>query len=104
MKRIFYIFLVLTFFSIDSWASATKEDEKKVDVKEIIFDHIGDSYEWHITSINGKHIAVPLPVILISEQSGLHVFMSSVFNHEEVYKNFQMGKKGKYAYFMKGVK
>ena len=98
MKRIFYIFLVLTFLSIDSWASATKEDEKKVDVKEIIFDHIGDSYEWHITSINGKHIAVPLPVILISEQSGLHVFMSSVFHHEEVYKNFQMGKKGgKYA-------
>ncbi len=31
-----------------------EEQENTVDVKEIVFGHIGDSYEWHITTW-GKH-------------------------------------------------
>ena len=27
-----------------------EEQENTVDVKEIVFGHIGDSYEWHITT------------------------------------------------------
>ena len=46
-----------------------------------ILDHIGDSYEWHILTYSGHHVSVPLPVILYSKQSGVHVFMSSCFHH-----------------------
>lgn len=30
--------------------ASAQEEEGKVDVPEIIFGHIGDSYEWHITA------------------------------------------------------
>jgi len=43
-----------------------------VDVPSIIFGHIGDEYEWHITDWKGKAIAVPLPCIVI--ENGVHVF------------------------------
>ena len=46
-----------------------------------ILNHIADTYDWHILTINGHHVSVPLPVILYSSQSGFHVFMSSKFHH-----------------------
>ena len=49
-------------------ASASGE----IDVPEIIFGHIGDEYEWHITEWKGKPIAIPLPCIVID--NGVKVF------------------------------
>ena len=43
-----------------------------VNVPEIIFGHIGDEYEWHITEWKGKAIAIPLPCIVIDR--GVKVF------------------------------
>lgn len=64
---------------------------------DFIFDHIGDSYEWHLFTIKNDHISIPLPVILYSQKSGLHIFMSSKFHHgHEVYKGFKLMKEGKY--------
>lgn len=51
--------------------------ENTVDVKSIVFGHIGDSYEWHITDIGQTSIRIPLPVIVYSENSGWHSFLSS---------------------------
>ena len=49
-----------------------------VDVKEIVLGHMADAYEWHITTINHKHVSIPLPVIVKSEATGeWHVFSSS---------------------------
>jgi F-type H+-transporting ATPase subunit a len=48
---------------------------------DFIFDHIKDNHEWHILSIGHKHISIPLPVILFSKTSGVHVFMSGKFKH-----------------------
>lgn len=49
-----------------------------VDVKEIVLGHMADAYEWHITTVNHKHISIPLPVIVKSEATGeWHVFSSS---------------------------
>lgn len=50
-------------------------------VGEFILDHIGDSYEWHITTINDKHISLPLPVILYVQGRGLEMFSSAHFHH-----------------------
>lgn len=47
-----------------------EEQENTVDVKEIVFGHIGDSYEWHITTWGNTHITIPLPVIVYSSTSG----------------------------------
>ena len=49
-------------------ASASGE----INVPEIIFGHIGDEYEWHITEWKGKSIAIPLPCIVID--NGVKVF------------------------------
>ena len=47
----------------------------EIDMQSYIFGHIGDAYEWHITTINGHHISIPLPCIVID--GGLHVFLSN---------------------------
>ena len=54
-----------------------EEKENTVDVKEIVFGHIGDSYEWHITTWGKTHITIPLPIIVYSGSTGWHVFLSS---------------------------
>ena len=53
--------------------SPPEENEAEIDVGEIIFEHIGDEYEWHITEWKGKPVAIPLPCIVIDNE-GLHVF------------------------------
>ena len=49
-----------------------EEEEASIDIGEIIFEHIGDEYEWHITEWKGKPVAIPLPCIVI--ENGIHVF------------------------------
>lgn len=65
-----------------------------VDVKKVIFDHIRDSYEWHITTIGDKHISIPLPIIVYSSRTGWECFSSSVFHHTDEYKGFRIAKSG----------
>lgn len=54
-----------------------EEAENTVDVKDIVFSHIGDAYEWHITTWGKTHVTIPLPVIVYSYTSGWHCFLSS---------------------------
>ena len=53
-------------------AEEPQGEEEAFDMTAMIFDHIGDAYEWHITTINGKDIIIPLPCIVI--EHGVHVF------------------------------
>lgn len=78
--------------------SAHQEGEKeKFNTVDFIFEHIGDSYEWHILTIGHNHISVPLPIILYSEQKGLNIFLSSKFHHgKESYNGFKWEHEGKY--------
>ena len=60
-----------------------------------ILDHIGDAYDWHILTWKGHHLSVPLPVILYSRQSGLHLFMSAKFHHgHNSHKGFNIADEG----------
>ena len=45
--------------------------EEGLDVSKLIFEHLGDSYEWHIV----EGAVIPLPCILIGEE-GVDVFLS----------------------------
>ncbi len=55
-------------------ASSSDGAEGGLDMKAYIFGHIGDSYEWHITTIGDKEIAIPLPCIVVDD--GLKLFSS----------------------------
>ena len=73
-----YLLLCLTFILTASIPAAAAHGEGGVDVKEIVLGHMADAYEWHITTIGGKHIGFPLPVIVRSEETGKwHLFSSS---------------------------
>jgi F-type H+-transporting ATPase subunit a len=55
-----------------------------------IFDHIGDSYEWHILTYKDFHLTIPLPVIIYSKTKGLNIFFFSKFHHGHAeYKGFK---------------
>ena len=74
---------------------AMEAGQEAIDVSEIIFEHIGDEYEWHITEWKGKPVAIPLPVIARSS-SGWHVFSSARLSHgahfEGLYIDPESGK------------
>lgn len=55
------------------YASESSE-EGKVDLKEIIFHHLGDGYGWEVPFSHTHRI--PLPVIVIAEDGTLHCFSS----------------------------
>ena len=33
---------------------------EKINIPEIVLEHLADSYEWHIASYQGKHLSIPL--------------------------------------------
>jgi F-type H+-transporting ATPase subunit a len=97
-KRVFLASIVLVL----SWCTpGIGADEVHHDSGEgfkpgdFIFDHIADAHDWHILSYKGKHVSLPLPVILYSKHSGLHAFMSSRFHHGHTeYKGFALALEG----------
>lgn len=54
--------------------------EEKFNAGELIFDHILDSYDWHICTWKGRHISIYLPIIVVSEGE-LYCFSSRHLHH-----------------------
>jgi len=66
--------------------------EEEFNATEYILDHVSDSHDWHIlTTKDGHHVSVPLPVILYSKHSGLHAFSSKKIAHRHTHDGFRMG-------------
>jgi len=66
--------------------------DEEFNAPEYILDHVSDSHDWHLlTKKDGHHVSIPLPVILYSKHSGLHMFMSGKIAHGHSHKGFQMG-------------
>lgn len=55
-------------------ARLSAAEDSSLDMKSYIFGHVGDAYEWHITTVGKTEISIPLPCIVID--NGLHVFSS----------------------------
>ena len=68
---------------------APAQAEEDIDVAGIIFDHIGDDYEWHIFTWGDKHVALYLPVIVRSS-TGWHVFSSRKLSHGATYEGLKI--------------
>jgi F-type H+-transporting ATPase subunit a len=64
-----------------SFASAGDDthSEESFNIGEMIMHHIADSHEWEFT----HGVAIPLPVILYSEDRGIEVFSSSNFHNDK---------------------
>ena len=67
---------------------APVESPAAFDMDEYLYGHVLDAYDWHITTINGKHISIPLPVIVRSKTTGWHVFSSAKLAHGHEYEGF----------------
>ncbi|RUT78799.1 F0F1 ATP synthase subunit A [Ancylomarina longa] len=81
----------------DGNAHQTTHEQEKFEPGNFILGHIADAYEWHVFSTGDFHFTAPLPVIVYSKYSGLHVFMSSKFHHgHESYQRFEIAKTGDY--------
>ena len=73
------------------WAapSPAPQAEEEVNVAEIIFEHIGDDYEWHLLTWGDKHVVLRLPVIVHSS-TGWHVFSSKRLEHGESWEGLKI--------------
>ena len=71
------------------------EQSSEIDVGEILFGHIGDSYGWHITDWKGKHVTIPLPCIVHSS-TGWHFFLSSKIEHGHEHEGLFIAEEGRY--------
>ena len=95
-----YIICIVFLFAAATTLPAAHNEEtvekKKLDVKELIFSHIGDSYEWHITTWGNTHITIPLPVVVYSSDKGWNFFLSSKLHHG-AHNGFYIAQEGKYA-------
>lgn len=90
MKRLksIILLLIIAILPISIQANETSQNEP-LNISEIVLEHLADSYEWHIASYEGKHISIPLPIIIRSSQTGKWHFCTEhslpsgfFFNHE----------------------
>ena len=73
MRRLKLIFIALLAL-LPLQMSAAHSEGGELNMQEFIFGHIGDAYEWHITTVGGHHVSIPLPCIVIED--GVKVFSS----------------------------
>jgi F-type H+-transporting ATPase subunit a len=99
--KIFFGLLFFFLFAGLSLSAYSDKVEQKEGVKEkfnassYILEHIADSHEWHIlTKKNGESVAIYLPVILISKETGLNIFSSKRLAHGKEYKGFRLEEEG----------
>ena len=79
MKRIRTIILMLAvaLCPVNSLANETAKEGEALDIPEIVLEHLSDSYEWHIASYEGKHLSIPLPIIVRSGETGEWTFCTA---------------------------
>ncbi|MEA1886443.1 MAG: F0F1 ATP synthase subunit A [Bacteroidota bacterium] len=71
------------------------EDDEEFNARKFIFDHIDDAHEWHIlTTPDGHHVSLYLPVIVYSKTKGLNVFSSRHLAHGHSHRGFKIMDEG----------
>ena len=73
-----FLLMAMLLFTLAPLQVSAKAD---IDVKEILWGHIKDSYEWHITTVGDHPVVINLPII-VKTTDGWHVFSSGEFSEE----------------------
>ncbi|MDR0413775.1 MAG: F0F1 ATP synthase subunit A [Dysgonamonadaceae bacterium] len=93
------LFLLFLFVGINASPAETPpaEENTELNVSELILEHVGDGYDWHITNLGHNPVSIPLPVIVKGKESGWHLFLSSAFHHGHAScKGFSIAQEGPY--------
>ncbi|WP_185877423.1 F0F1 ATP synthase subunit A [Blattabacterium cuenoti] len=93
--RLFFIFFISFLFLYGLYGNNNNNINKKnkLDVSNIIFDHISDSHEWTFIENSDKKISIPLPIIIWN--NGFDIFLSSKLYNGKLFN----GKHGYYKMF-----
>ena len=101
INQLIAIILLIILSQVPIFAQVPSETQKiepdELDVKEFVLGHIGDTYEWHITTIKEKELTIPLPIIVHSPTTGWHCFLSKHLRGENVeYEGLHIATDGQY--------
>ncbi len=95
MKKWIVILLSLLLpLALPAQEAQSADDGLSFDMDEYLYGHVRDSYEWHITTVKGKPVSIPLPVIVISKAGGGFHCFSSRHLEEGEYKGFYIAPAG----------
>lgn len=94
MYKIRYL-IVLLLFSLCT--ATTSYGQEKNDILNVVTEHIGDSYGWHITTIGERDVTIPLPIIIHSPHSGWHCFSSTHLHDGAEYEGLRIASEGEYV-------
>ena len=102
MKHLRFITLLLAIMLCSTATFAAEEEGEKggFSLKEVLFGHVQDAYQWHVTDIGDKAVVIPLPMIFYSAESGFHVYCSSQFEHEP---NAELLREGPDGFYIQGA-
>ena len=92
--RLLFSIVMLCFLNIPAQA----EEKEELSIKDLIFEHLGDSYEWHFITYNEKNVSLHLPVIVRSESGEWNIFSSSRLEKGASYKGFHIAHEGDYKH------
>ncbi len=99
MRKLWLILLLLLPLTLAAQPDAPEAAQaESLDMNAYLFGHVGDAYEWHITTINGKEIALMLPCIVIED--GIHVFTL----HHAAEHGYTLNEDGKLVNAQTGVR
>lgn len=72
MKQIrsLIVLLLILVASMSANAEAANQNKGKIDIPEMVLEHLSDSYVWHIAKYEGKSLEIALPIILHSSATG----------------------------------
>ena len=92
----YILILLLALLPASLTAQEADDSEVDLDIEEYLFGHIGDAYEWHITTVNGHPVSIPLPVIVRSKTRGWFCFSSRHLEEGE-HEGFYISSSEKYS-------
>ncbi|WP_185882986.1 F0F1 ATP synthase subunit A [Blattabacterium cuenoti] len=98
LKKLIQFLLFLFFIKFLLFANNENQKDnnikkEKLNISNVITEHLGDSHEWLIINIMNKKISIPLPIVLWN--NGFEFFTSTAFFKSNVIK----GKHGYYKMF-----
>ncbi len=98
MKR-YIVPLLLLLFSLNIGmlrADDGSKEQKSFDIKEMIFTHVADAYEWHLISFGeNKSYSLPLPIIVKGE-TGWNLFSAAKLRDGAEYKGYYIAPEDPY--------
>lgn len=90
------VLMMLFYASISVTAQENSPMQEELNVKELILDHLSDSYDWQIVNNGQWDITLSLPVILYSKTSGWHFFLSDRVSHGSSFNGFRISAESSY--------